>query len=146
MTYLIDTCIISKLRKIRSNPDPTLENWISKHQESQFFLSVLTIGEIQSGIAKLKIDHPQEQKKRMVLEDWLFGELIPRFKNRLLTIDLHVAITLGKIHGNNQRLGQNIPLADGLIAATAIVHGLVVVTENIRHFQNSGAEIFNPWA
>lgn len=145
MTYLLDTCIVSKLRKLRFQPDPALQDWIVKHPESSYFLSVLTLGEIQAGIAKLNPLHPEEQKRRMLLEDWLFGDLVPRFQNRIIDIDLQVVFTWGKIQGGKRKKGHNTPIIDGLIAATAVHHGLIVVTENSKDFEKSGAEIFNPW-
>lgn len=144
MTYLLDTCILSKLRKIRSYPDPRLESWVSKHSQSQFYISVISIGEIHSGINKINVNHPEEKRKKRVLEDWLFGALIPQFQSRILNFDVHVALAWGKIIENSKKSGNFLPIVDAYIAATAIVHQLIVVTENIRDFENSGAMCFNP--
>ncbi len=95
MTYLLDTCILSKLRKLKIRPDPVLEKWIEGHKEQQFYLSALTLGEIQQGIYKLQ----QDQVKR-VLEEWLYGYLIPRFKDRILPIDQAVTLKWGEISGS----------------------------------------------
>lgn len=138
-SYLLDTCILSKLRKVSRVPDPRLENWIKKHPDSAFFISALTLGEIQAGISKLKT----QEHKKLVLEDWFLNELIPRFRNRILPIDTPVAFTWGKLVGECQSIV--IPVVDGLIAATAIVHNLTVVTENTQDFKAMGARIFNPW-
>lgn len=146
MTYLLDTCIISKLRKLRTHPDEKLRKWINKHPETSYFISTLTLGEIQAGISKLNMKNPEEQRHRMLLEDWLFGELVPRFQNRVLPISLEVAFNWGKIIGNGKQNGNNIPFSDGLIAATAMTHGLIVVTDNIKHFKHSGAELLDPWS
>lgn len=141
MTYLLDTCLISKLRKLPKKKDPTLESWISKHSESQFFLSILTIGEIQQGICKLT-----NQKHKRILEDWLRGELIPRFQGKILDIDLHIASTWGELSGSSMKKGKQLPVIDCLIASTAIVHDLIVVTENVKDFSKiEGCRIFNPW-
>lgn len=145
MTYLLDTCIISKLRKIKSRSDPKLESWIEKHSETQLYLSVITIGEIQSGIAKLDGKQPEEKRKRRILEDWLFASLIPRFQERILEIDSAVALTWGKIMGISRRNGNQLPAIDALLAATALTYQLIVVTENVRDFENSGAPCFNPY-
>ena len=145
MSYLLDTCILSKLRKINRQPDPQLENWISKHNENYYFMSVLTIGEIQSGIRKLNLKNKDEKQKRLILENWFFEELIPRFHNRILAVNIEVVITWGRLSGENKQRGISIPVIDGLIAATAIVHDLTVVTENINDFIETGARIFNPW-
>jgi len=144
MSYLLDTCILSKLRKIRKQPDIKLENWIKKHNENLYFISALTIGEIQSGISKLNLKN-EERQSRLILEDWLHEELILRFHNRILAVDIEVALTWGKLSGENKQQGIIIPIVDGLIAATAIVHNLTVVTENVNDFIETGARIFNPW-
>ena len=144
MTYLLDTCIISKLRKLRLNPNPELEKWFTQHSETSYYLSVITLGEIQGGIAKFSQERPEENKQRMLLEDWLFGELVPRFNDRILPIDSHVAFTWGCLNGKSQQNGKKIPIADGLIAATAIHYGLIVVTENLRDFKESQVEVINP--
>ena len=141
MTYLLDTCIISKLRKLPKQNDPALRNWIKKHKESQFFLSVLTLGEIQQGIYNLK-----DQKHRRVFEDWLRGELIPRFNKKILDINLHVVSKWGELSGLYMKKGKTLPVIDCLIASTAIVHDLIVVTENIKDFSKiKECKVFSPW-
>ena len=144
MTYLLDTCIISKLRRIKTHPDPQLSKWISKHAESAYFISVLTLGEIQMGIAKLDTKTKERQLQRMILEDWLFGEVVPLFKERILEISVPIAFTWGKLNGEAKKAGKNIPVADGLIAATAMHHSLIVVTENIKDFQSLNVGVINP--
>lgn len=146
MSYLLDTCILSKLRKIKKKPDEKLENWITKHSEMNYFISVLTIGEIQSGISELNIKKESERQKKNILEDWFFEELIPRFNGRILSIDMDVIFVWGKLFGENKKRGVTIPLVDSLIAATALVHNLAIVTENTKDFIETGARIFNPWA
>jgi toxin FitB len=145
MSYLLDTCILSKLRELGKQPDIKLEDWIKKHHESSYFISSLTIGEIQSGICKLNLKKKEERQKRLILEDWLLEELIPRFQNRILAIDITVVLTWGKLLGESQQRGIIIPVIDGLIASTAIVHNLTVVTENIGDFIETGTRLFNPW-
>lgn len=145
MNFLLDTCIVSKLRKLSMHPDKRLETWINKHSQTQYFLSVVTIGEIQSGISKLQTGNKTDLQKKMIFEDWLHGELIPRFSSRILGIDIEVMIKWGQLNGRNKSLGYNLPFADGLIAATALYHNLIVVTENTKDFEQSGVEIINPW-
>jgi toxin FitB len=145
MSYLLDTCILSKLRKINKNPDPKLENWIGKHKESVYFISAITLGEIQLGISQLNIKKNDEKQKRLILEDWFFEELIPKFQDRILSLDAEVLLTWGRFAGENRQRGIVIPTADGLIAATALVHNLTVVTENINDFTETGVRLFNPW-
>lgn len=145
MSYLLDTCILSKLQKISKHPDRELTNWITKHSESTYFLSVLTLGEIQGGICKLNLKKKEESKKRLILENWFTQELIPRFANRILEINTEVVLTWGKLSGESKQRGIGIPVVDGLIAATAIVNNLTIVTENIKDFIETGARVFNPW-
>ncbi|KAF3362493.1 PilT protein domain protein [Chlamydiales bacterium STE3] len=145
MSYLLDTCILSKLRKIAKQPDIKLENWIKKHNENLYFISALTIGEIQSGISKLNLKKNEGAHKRLLLEDWLLEELIPRFHNRILSIDVEVVLAWGRLFGEKKQKGLIIPVVDSLIAATAIVHNLTLVTENISDFIETGARLFNPW-
>src|ERR1700722_4702042 len=140
MTYLLDTWILSKLRKIRKYPDPSLEKWISKHDESHFFLSVLTAGEIEQGIHKLK-----NQKDKRILEDW-YRSAIARFQGRIINLDFKIASKWGELTGTYQKKGIAIPVVDGLIAATAIVHDLIVTTENVKDFCIiDEVKLFNPW-
>ena len=81
--------------------------------------------------------------KKIILEDWLLEELIPRFHNRILAIDGEVVLTWGRLLGESKQRGVIIPVIDSLIAATAIVHNLTVVTENISDFIETGARVFN---
>lgn len=145
MSYLLDTCILSKLRKIGKHPDIKLENWIKKNNENSYFISTLTVGEIQSGISQLDPRKNEERRKRLILENWLLEELIPRFHNRILPTDIEVVLTWGKLLGENKQRGITIPVIDGLIAATAIVHNLTLITENVSDFIETGARLFNPW-
>src|SRR3972149_7408766 len=124
MSYLLDTCIISKFRKIKTEFNAHLHDWILSHIEASYYLSSLTVGEIQFGISKLS--SKDEQKKR-VFEDWLLGDLIPRFRNRILPIDVHTASIWGEIRGKAQKNGRLLPVIDALIAATAIQHHLILV-------------------
>ena len=144
MSYLLDTCILSKLRRIQKYPDKKLEAWITSHSETQYFISVLTIGEIQSGISKLDIGIATKKKEKMILENWLMGELIPRFEGRILDVDKNVATRWGNLIGSSQAKGIQIPAIDSLLAATALEHNFILVTENVKDFQYAGIEIFNP--
>ena len=140
MTYLLDTCILSKLRKINADSE-ILKCWIDKHLETSYFISALSIGEIQTGISKLG---QEEQKKKMVLEEWLLGDLIPRFEHRILGIDVHTCSLWGQLRGEALKMGRPIPVIDALIAATAMQHHLILVTENTRDFQSTGVHLLNP--
>ena len=140
MSYLLDTCILSKGRK--SNPDSEkLKQWLDTHPETSYFISVLSIGEIQAGISKLS---QEEHKKKMVFEDWLLGNLIPRFEHPILGIDIHTCSLWGQLRGEAQSRGRPIPAIDALIAASAIQHQLILVTENTKDFLATGVHLLNP--
>lgn len=143
MTYLLDTCIISKISKAKKHKDTKLIHWIDKHDESAYFLSVVTIGELQAGISKLI--KAEDRRKKMILEEWLIADLIPRFQGRILDVDEAIAKKWGQITGEAKAKGIFIPSNDALIAATAAIHNLIVVTENGKDFQNSGISLFNPY-
>lgn len=141
MSYLLDTCILSKGRKNNADAEK-LKQWFDQHAETSYFISVISIGEIQTGISKLK---QEEHKKRMIFENWLLGDLIPRFEGRILGIDIHTCSIWGQLCGEAQRRGRPVPGIDALIAASAIQHQLILVTENTKDFIEMGCHLFNPW-
>ena len=141
MTYLLDTCILSKLRKQKMHPNPSLQSWLEKHKMHNYFISAITIGEFQKGISKLQ---NVDVHRKMVLEDWLVSELIPYFENRILPVDSNTAIIWGEICGMCEKKGKVLPVLDSLIAATALQHHLILVTENVKDFVYTGVKLFNP--
>lgn len=141
MSYLLDTCILSKLRKIKVHPNEKLAEWFCKHLETQYFISVLSIGEIQKGIAKLE---EADTKKKMILNDWLMGELLPRFEGRVMEIDIHTNLIWGQMCGEAQKMGIQFPVIDSLLAASAIQHNFILVTENTKDFIHTGCRLHNP--
>ncbi|MBI1820643.1 MAG: type II toxin-antitoxin system VapC family toxin [Nitrospirae bacterium] len=138
MNYLFDTCVISEM--VKKHPAQVVLDWIEQQEEEFICLSVLTIGELEKGIAKLTDSH---RKKK--LKTWVEKDLIERFSNRILSFDLQTALLWGKQQGELERLGMRLPLMDSLIAATAIVHHLVVVTRNSQDMERLGVKIYNPW-
>jgi predicted nucleic acid-binding protein len=104
------------------------------------FLSVITIGEITKGLSLL----PESQKRRS-LADWLLG-LCRQFEDRILPLDQEAAKIWGELSAAGQKKGVTIPTADGLIAATALRHGLHIATRDTVHFEAAGAAMINPWA
>lgn len=141
MTYLLDTCILSKLRKLKTHPNPSLESWLGKHTIHHYFISAITIVEFQKGISKLQ---DIDVHRKMVLEEWLIGELIPYFENRILPVDTHTALIWGELCGMCEKKGKVLPVLDSLIAATALQHHLTLVTENVKDFVYTGVKLFNP--
>lgn len=138
MKYLLDTCLISEL--IKSRPDKKVLKWVEGCDEEAFFLSVMTIGEIQKGIAKIK-----DKNRKSIIQRWLDHELRDRFVDRILLITEGVALAWGIIQGEAECKGNSIPAIDGLIGATAIAHNLTVVTRNEKDIAKTGARILNPW-
>ena len=138
MKYLLDTCVISELAKKSANPK--VIEWIAACNEDLLFLSVLTIGEIQKGISKIK-----DLKKKNKIQLWLDSDLKERFSNKILPISEEVALTWGIVQGEAESKGNPIPAIDGLIGATAIVHNLIAVTRNEFDIKKTGARILNPW-
>ena len=138
MNYLLDTCVISEI--IRQKPSRTVAKWIKKEDERNFFISVLTIGELHKGIEKLP-----ESKRKEELHNWVENDLKERFWNRIIDIDIQVAMMWGKIQGMTERVGRPMPAIDSLIAATGITHHLTVVTRNTSAMKESGVALLNPW-
>ena len=124
MNYLLDTCVISELVKPKANPK--VIEWIRNRHEQNLFLSSLTIGEIKKGVSKLS-----ESKKKRNLMYWLENDLLERFNQRILAIDVSVAMAWGDMHSACEKKRIQIPVTDGLIASTAMVHGMTLVTRNI---------------
>lgn len=138
MKYLLDTCTISEL--VKSRPSKKVIQWIGECDEDSVFLSVLTLGEIQKGIAKLG-----DERRRFKIQRWLDVDLKERFAERLLPVSIEVALTWGTIEGEAESKGRPISAIDGLIGATALAHNLTVVTRNVDDIAASGARVLNPW-
>jgi toxin FitB len=136
--FLLDTNIISELVKAR--PEPRVTKWIDNTEETLLYLSVLTLGEIRKGIASL----PQSAR-RATLETWLSHDLVLRFSGRILPIDEQVADRWGRIAGSAAAKKSPLPVIDGLFAATAQHHNLILVTRNTRDIAATGVTAFDPW-
>lgn len=135
MAYLLDTCVISELRKPACNPG--VAAWISGIQPDEAFLSVLTLGEIRRGIELHRRKSPAAASG---LERWLLG-LETHYGDRVLPITPAVADAWGRLSPHRP-----LPVSDGLIAATALEHKLTVVTRNTSDFARSGVNTLNPFS
>jgi predicted nucleic acid-binding protein len=133
--FLLDTNVISELVKAR--PEPRVTKWIENTDETLLYLSVLTLGEIRKGIASLP-----RSARRDALESWLSYDLVLRFSGRILPIDEPVADSWGRIAAAKK---SPLPVIDGLFAATAHHHNLILVTRNIRDIAATGIAAFDPW-
>lgn len=138
MTYLLDTNVISELRKPESRANPAVRNWARTQRTSELFLSVITVMEVEIGVGRVdKRDRPQGS----ILRRWLESDLLPAFAGRLLPVDVAVARRAAGLHVPDPR-----PERDVLIAATALEAGLTVVTRNVVDFEALGVELVDPWA
>ena len=138
MRYLLDTNVISEL--IKREPNQNVVRWIDEHDETYFYLSVITLGELQKGINKLS-----DQNRADQLQNWLDQSLTRRFQGRFLDIDVEVISTWGRLQGASEKKGVKLPVIDSLIAATAITHNMIVVTRNVHDLELCHASVFNPW-
>lgn len=135
MSYLIDTNVISELRK--RQPDRGVSQWFARLPASALFVSVLTLGELRKGIESVT---EQERKHRLL--DWLERDLPQFFSGRVLNITPGVAACWGAI---TARAGRPVPAIDSLLAATALTHTLVLVTRNVKDFDYPMLEVIDPW-
>ncbi len=135
MSYLLDTNVISEA--LRPKPNRNVQKWFQEIPDDELYLSVLTLGEIRKGIAKL-----DNGKRKTQLVSWLDHKLPLRFGARLLPIDLTVADRWGCLLAAVDR---PIPAIDSLLAATALTFNLKMVTRNIADFNVTGLEVINPW-
>jgi predicted nucleic acid-binding protein len=132
--YLLDTMVLSELRKSRR--DRRLVNWFQHVRPPDVYLSVVTIGEVEKGIAKQQRLDPDFAQR---LAGWLDG-VLRYYATRILAIDLRIARRWGRLSDAHGHAG-----ADLLIAATAIEYGLAVVTRNVRYFEGTGVPLINPF-
>jgi len=139
MSYLLDTCCISEL--VKKKPNPEVEKWFASQDEQSMYLSVITFGELRKGIEKLP-----DSKKKNELNRWIKKDLNNRFKNRILNITMDVVNKLGEILATTEKQGRSLPAIDSLLAATALVHDLTIVTRNTQDMEGSGVDIINPWS
>lgn len=137
MKVLLDTSVISEL--YRGNTDQRVRDVIGRRRPEDVFLSVITVGELRKGIELLPAS-----RKRSSLEEWL-ADLQHDFATRILPIDLETGHIWGEVTARARLRGEQIPAADGLIAATALRLGIRVMTRNTRHFEVSGALVVDPW-
>lgn len=137
--YLLDTNVVSELRKARSKAaDLEVVRWARSVSASTLFLSVISVLELEHGVLRVE---RRDRAQGELLREWLDGHVMPSFANRVLSIDAVVARVCAALHVPDPR-----PERDALIAATALVHGLTVVTRNTKDFRASGVPVFDPWS
>jgi hypothetical protein len=138
VSFLLDTSVISEL--VKKSPHGPVLKWIDDQDEALLYLSVITIGELEKGIARLSAS-----ARRNRLQSWVRRDLAARFGERLLPVDARTATRWGTITGESENRGRPLPVIDSLIAATALIHDFTVVTRNVEDFERCGATCFNPW-
>ena len=135
MSYLVDTNVVSELRK-RGRANPQVVAWFGQHEPLELFLSVLTISELRRGAARMRRRDPEAGR---ALDTWV-TYVVVQYRDRLLPVDRAVAEKWGELG-----VRATTPDVDGLLAATALVHDLVVVTRNVRHISPTGARCLDPF-
>jgi len=137
MNFLLDTCVFAEYQN--KKPNQRVIDWVYVQTEESLFISILTIGEIEKGIASLPVS-----KRRSNLSLWL-ESLIHRFDKRIVLLDLEVLRRWGTLCGALEVKGRVLPVMDSLMAATSLTHNLTVVTRNVDDFAATGCQILNIW-
>jgi toxin FitB len=136
--YLLDTNAISEPKRMR--PDRDLVSWLGDQLPTDLYLSVVSVGELRRGIIRL-----EPGRRRDDLDYWL-AQLILRFDDRILPVDLDVTERWATLAESQRAAGRTADMTDELIAATAHVNGLTIVTRNVRHFEHTGCRVLSPWS
>ncbi len=136
--FVLDTNVVSELRKIRlGKADRHVAAWADSIDAADLYLSAISIQELEIGVLRAERRDPSQGA---VFRAWLNGHVLPAFTGRILAVDTAVAQRAARLH-----VPDPCPLRDGLIAATALVHGMAVVTRDVADFQRMGVELLNPW-
>jgi Predicted nucleic acid-binding protein, contains PIN domain len=138
MNYLFDTNLISEL--IAQRPNQKVIDWIDSLDPESIYLSVITLGELHKGVAKL----PDSRRKQQILE-WLEEQFQVRFSEQLVEITTETMLVWGQLVARLEREGHPMPAIDSLIAASALAGGFTLVTRNTADFQHTGISLLNPW-
>ena len=139
--YLLDTNVISELRKARKT-HPNVRKWAERLPSADLYISVISVLELEIGILLIHRRDKERghNKDAAILRAWMDSHVLPTFSGRILPIDTAVAQRCATLHVPNPRSDR-----DALIAATALVHGLTVATRNVADFERTGAAVVDPW-
>lgn len=136
--YLLDTNVVSELRKVRAGKaDSHVADWADSIDAGDLYLSVISLQELEIGVLLAERRDPSQGA---IFRAWLNGHVLPAFAGRILVVDTAVAQRSARLHVPDPR-----PVRDALIAATALVHGMSVVTRNVADFEPTGVAVLNPW-
>jgi len=138
MNYLLDTCLLSELHRVE--PNPGVAEWVTQTDDARMYISVLSLGEIQKGIAKL-----DDGRRKRTIQAWLDDQLIRRFAGRIVPVDLDAALEWGLMSGAFARRGRPLAVIDSLLAVSAIAHNLTLVTRNLQDFADLPVKLVDPW-
>lgn len=138
MKVLLDTNVVSEL--IRPRPDPAVEAWTAARDPADAFISVATVAELAKGIHRLPAG-----PRRTKLAIWFDAQIRGAYATRTIAVDVAVAERWGTLLAERELAGKAISAMDGLLAATALVHGLAIATRNTAHFTGTGVDLVNPW-
>lgn len=136
--FLLDTNVVSEMRKIRAGKaDSNVDTWSRSAPGASLYLSAIVVQELDIGVLQMERRDPAQGA---VLRTWLDDHVLPSFADRILPVDTAVARRSAALHVPDPR-----PYRDSLIAATALVHGMTLVTRNVADFEGTGAILLNPW-
>lgn len=139
MAFLLDTNLLSEL--LRPRPDAGVVAWSRAQSPLDLYVSALSFGEIRKGV-----DLRAPDSRRDEIDAWLSASLPTQFRGRIVPVDEAVALEWGRIAAEGQRQGRVLPVIDGLLLATAAVHGMMLVTRNERDCAGRGVPTLNPWS
>jgi len=134
--FVLDTNVVSELRR-PEKAHPKVVAWSASWPLASFFLSAVTVLELEVGVLLIQ---RKDRAQGLILRSWLDDQVLPRFEGRVLAVDTAVAQRCARLHVPDPRAER-----DALIAATALVHGMTIVTRNTSDFESTGAQILNPW-
>jgi len=136
--FLLDTNVVSELRKVRAGKaHPGVAAWAERVSAADLYLSVIVVQELEIGVLLAERRDPDQG---VILRTWFERHVLPAFDGRILPVDIEVARIGGRLHVPDPR-----PVRDCLIAATALAHGMTVVTRNVADFRPTGVRTINPW-
>ena len=138
MNYILDTNVISEL--VKGIPNSKVVSWLDRVDPDNIYLSVIALGEIRKGIEKLPAS-----KRKNTLDSWFKEELLVRFHNKILPLDLPVLLAWGELTARLEKRGNPLPAIDSLLAATALQAEFTLVTRNTGDFQFTGISLYDPW-
>lgn len=139
MNFILDTNVVSEL--VAREVHEQVLSWVESVDSESIFLSVITIGELKKGVEKL-----DQSKRKRQLESWLKDDLLVRFRDRILPLDIPILLTWGSLVASLEKEGRPLPAIDSLLAATAAETGFTLATRNTGDFEPAGISLFDPWS